>query len=86
MLSVTERMLVGTHTGFLQQITGKWARQKPDRTFVTPSEGEVLGGVGMKSAATYLGHRQGVVSQWVALRPIFEVFEMDQVYRGVRSG
>ena len=31
-----DRMVDGTHNGFLIQITGKWARQKADGMWVTP--------------------------------------------------
>ena len=31
----------------------------------------------MKTEATYIDRRQGTVTQWVDLRPIFEVFSRD---------
>ena len=42
----------GTHTGFLQQIMGKKERIKLDGTWVKPSEGGVIGAVGIKSVLT----------------------------------
>ena len=73
MSAAMEKMVEGTHTGFLRQITGKRAQRNADETWVTPAAGEVLETAGTQSAATYIGRRQGMVAQWVALRPIFEV-------------
>ena len=41
-----------------------------------------MGEGGMHSEATYIGCRQGEVSQWVALRPIFEVCASSRIIRG----
>ena len=63
------------HTGLLQlhHITGNPARQEPDEMWVMPAEGVVLDSAGMQFPATYIGHIQGTVAQWVALCLIFEV-------------
>ena len=37
---------------------------------------------GMQTAATYIGKSQGTGTQWVALRPIFEVCEQEQCFEG----
>ena len=36
-----ERLVEGTHTGFLRQITGKWERRKADKTWSTPEVKQV---------------------------------------------
>ena len=43
---------------------------------------------GTQSAMTYIGRRQGTVAQWVALRPIFEVYTGEKGYEGggIRRG
>ena len=63
----------GAHTGFLRQITEKQVWRNTDGTWVTPSEGGVKEAAGMKFFAIYIGRRQGMVDQWVALHPIFRV-------------
>ena len=72
----------GTHTGFLQQIMGNREIQNPDREWVKPVVGEVLGSAGMQSVTLYIGYSHGTLSQWVALRPIFDVCVRDQGYKG----
>ena len=37
-------------------------------------------------AANYIGCRQGVVSQWVALQPIFELCATEKGYEGRGRG
>ena len=36
----------------------------------------------MKSESMYIGHKQGKLSQWVKLRPIFELCTGKQFYGG----
>ena len=59
---------------------GKQARQNPDGMGVTLTAIEVLGEEGMQLAAAYIGRRQGVVSQWVVLRYIFEFCASEHYY------
>ena len=47
---------------------------------------EVLRAAVMQTGATYIGLRQGVVAQWVSLRPIFELYYGSQGYRGRGRG
>ena len=77
-----ERTLGGIRVGFLKQITGEQSWQNPDRAWMTPEAGEVLGEAEMQLVAMYIGHRYGTVTQWVDLRPIFEVYARYQGYRG----
>ena len=76
------RILEGTYVGFLQKITGNRARKTTNRMWETPADEEVLRTVGMNTAATYIGCRQGKVVQWVSLRPIFKVYAQEQVFEG----
>ena len=72
----------GKHTAFLQQIMRKQSRQNPYGTWVISALGEMMGEEGVQLAAMYIGRRQGEVSQWVALRSIFEVCAREQGYEG----
>ena len=50
-----------------------WAQQREDRMLFTPAAEEVWEVVGTQLERSYISHRQGMESHWVALRPIFEV-------------
>ena len=50
--SVMERKVEGTHMVFMTQITGKWARQKSDWMWVTPSAEVVQEAAGTQSEMT----------------------------------
>ena len=67
-----KRMVEGTHTGFLKQITGKLVRQREYGTWFTAEAEEVWEADGTKSATIYIGLRQGAVVQWMVLWPLFE--------------
>ena len=71
-----------THTGFMSQITGKRARRKVDGMWVTPRAEVVQEAAGNQSEMTYIGIRQGVVAQWVVMRPIFEACTRETGYEG----
>ena len=43
----------------------------------------MLQAVGMKSVATYIGHRQAKVEKWMDLRTILEVCTQEIGYEGV---
>ena len=58
------------------------ARQREDRMLFTPAAEEVWEVVGTQLERSYIGHRQGMESQWVALRPIFEVCTRYKSYEG----
>ena len=79
LLASMERKLEGTHTGFLRQVMGKKAQQISDMTWETSRTEVVREAAGTQSAMTYIGRRQAIVEQWVALPPIFEVCAGDKV-------
>ena len=76
------RMVEGTHVGFLQKFTGNRSQKTTNRMWETPADEEVLRTVGVNTAATYIGFRQGKVVQRVSLRPIFKVYAQEQVFEG----
>ena len=67
---------------FLRQIMGKRAWRKSDGKWVTTKAEVVWKAAGTQSEMIYIGRRQGMVAQWVALWPIFEVCARDTVYTG----
>ena len=75
-----EKIVEWAHTGFLQQIMGNWELQNTDGAWVTPSSGELREAAGMKSTAIYIGYRQGMLAQWVALHPLLKVCTREKVY------
>ena len=75
LLVVMDRMVEGTHTGFMRKIKGKRVWRKTDRTWVIPREEVVLEAVRTQLSMAYIRRRQEVVAQWVSLRTIFEVWE-----------
>ena len=67
MLEAMARTIEGTYVVSLKHITRKRARRDTYGTWETLASREVLKESGMKAAATNIGHRQGKVSQWVAI-------------------
>ena len=63
---------------------GKQARRIGYGTWETPGEELVQESVRTQSAMTYIGRRQATVAQWVAIRPIVEVFAEEKGYDGGR--
>ena len=51
---------------------GKVGAENPDGKWVALAASEFLGAKEVYLEATYICHRQGKVSHWVALRPSFE--------------
>ena len=78
MLEAMTRMVELTHVVLLRYITGKRAWRNTDRTWETPLAREVLKANGIHTAATYNGHRQGALTQWMIQQPIFEVYAQDK--------
>ena len=62
----------GIHTGLLRKITEKRARLQRDGESETPGAEGIREAAGTQSARTYKGRRQETVTQWVALRTLFE--------------
>ena len=73
LLTAMDRMVEGTHTGFLRQIMGNQARRKSDRTWLTPKAEVVWEAARTQSEMTYIRIIQGMVEKQVAMRTIFEV-------------
>ena len=57
LLASMEKTVEGSHTVFLCQIAGKRARQNPDGSWVTPTEGVVQEAVGIQLVVMYIGSR-----------------------------
>ena len=68
-----ERKVEGSHMGFLSHITVDRALRKVEGIWETSRAVLVREAAGTQLVMTYIGRQQGMVSQWVALRPIFEV-------------
>ena len=84
LLSVAmERTVEGTHTGFLRQITRYRKQRKSYGTWVTPRVEVFQEAAVTQLEMTYIGRRQGMAAQWMALRPIFEVYAREKGYEGV---
>ena len=79
---INGKTVEGDHTGFLFQITVKRAWQNLDGTWVTPEEGGLQEAARMQLTAVYILRRQGMVAQWVAMCPIFELLTREKVYGG----
>ena len=54
---------------------GEAVRRREDRMWFTPAAEEVQEATRTQSATTYIGHRHGMVAQWVTLRLIFDVYK-----------
>ena len=39
-------------------------------------------GAGTQTLGTYIDRRQATVAEWVALRPILDIYDRDKVYEG----
>ena len=85
LLESMERKVEGTNFGFLFHIKGKRARALEHRTRETHDAEGVQEAAGEKLASIYIERQQATVAQWVALRPLFEVFAMDTGYEGGSS-
>ena len=77
------RTVERTRVVCLHQITGNLSMQQYDGSWETLLDKEVLLAAGMHLAATYVGRWQAMVAQWVALRPLLDVFTRETGYKGV---
>ena len=82
LLASMKKMVEGANMGFLSQITGNQERRIMRYMWATLALGEVQETSGTQYYVTYIGHREGTVSQWVALRTIFRVCTMEKGYEG----
>ena len=82
LLASMVKRIYGTHTEFLQMITGKRAKQLGDGTWETPGKEGIRESAGTQSARIYIEQRQATVTQWVVLYPLFQVCARDTGYAG----
>ena len=71
------RNLEGLHVGFISQITGQRGILHEDGTWRKVTAAEVLEKAVTHSRGTYIYRRQETVAEWVALRPILEVYNRE---------
>ena len=76
------RNLEGVHVGFLRQITGQRVVQQEEGTWRQVAAQKVLEKAGTQPLGTYIDRSQATVAEWVALRPILEVYDRDKCYKG----
>ena len=67
------RTVEGTHAGLPRKVMGNRERRTTDGKWATLASGELLRANDMQIEATYFGHSQVTVEQWVYLYPIFKV-------------
>ena len=61
------------YMGFLRQVTKSKEKRLRDRLWWKAASNKVIQGVETQPLQTYLNRRQVTVTEWVALRPIFDV-------------
>ena len=70
------------HVSFLRKVTCKQATWRRYGSFRKVTAEAVLQGVGTQFLSTYMDRQQATVAEWVALRPIFDVFKRETGYKG----
>ena len=76
------KRIEGTHTEFLQMITGKIEDQLGYGIWETFGEEGIREAAGTQSARIYIDRRQATLAQWVALHPLFELCARETGYEG----
>ena len=66
--------LEGAHVNFLCKVTGGESKRISEGLWWQVTAKTVLQGVGTQPLRTYVDSRQVTVSEWMAIRPIFDVF------------
>ena len=66
--------LEGVHVEFLIQVTVNMPKRQRDKTWIIMAAESVLKEAGTQTLGTYIDKRQATVVEWVALRPILEIF------------
>ena len=77
-----EQRLEGVHVRLLRYMTKLNKKRLKESLWRKVAEDKVLQGAGKKMLQTYLERRQATVTEWVALRYIFEVCARDTGYGG----
>ena len=68
--------------GFLRQVKRKKAKRLKDGSWKKAAANIVLQSAGNQPLQTYIGRRKAAVTEWVALRTIFEVCTKEMGYKG----
>ena len=77
-----EKMVEGTHNGFLRNITGKWERRKGDGMWSISELEKVREATETQLDTTCIERIQEMVAQWVAPCQIFEIYARKTGYEG----
>ena len=75
----------GVHVGFKRQIAGHRELQQKDGTWWCMAAEEVLKKAGIQYLVSFIYRRKASVVEWVAMRPILEVYHKEMVYKGLES-
>ena len=76
------RNLELVHMGFIRKMTGHMEKRQRDGTWRSEAVAKVLKEAGTKTLGAYIDKRQATVAEWVALRPILEIFYRETGYKG----
>ena len=82
LLTKMTKNMEGVHVGFLWKVTGKMASRQWDGTWIRAVTGIFLKEAGTQTLETYIDMQQTTVVEWVALGPIYEVFNRQKGYKG----
>ena len=82
LLEPMAQRLEGVHMGFLWQVKKSKAKRLRDWSWRKAETKKFLQGAGTQPLRKYLDRRQATVSEWVSLRPIFDVCARETRYEG----
>ena len=82
MSEVMSRKLEGAHVGLLRRIMKQRSVQQKDGIWRQVEAETVIENTVTQPLGTYIDRSQAKVSEWVALRPILEVYDRDKCYEG----
>ena len=80
LLAAMLKNIEGVHIGLLQQVMGMKSLTIEEETWTKEGTDRVLQTAGNKPLREYIEKRQVTVSEWVDLRPIFEVCTKEMGY------
>ena len=70
------------HVGLPRQITGQKAKRQRDENCQIEASEKVLKEAGNQSLGAYIDKWQATVAEWVALKPILDIFDKKTGYEG----
>ena len=82
LLAAMLNKIEGVHMGFIRQVMGMKAQRLGDENWKKEGTDRVLQAAGTKPLQEYIDKRKATVTEWVALRPIFDVCENETGYEG----